>query len=64
MGPDRAQNQERLCWRGPAAIYWARLDRSQKKEKYMYSVESSNDRSSDYNVRTCWSVRARGSVVG
>jgi hypothetical protein len=22
MGPDGAQNQGRLCWRGPAAIYW------------------------------------------
>jgi hypothetical protein len=21
MGPDGARNQERLCWRGPAAIY-------------------------------------------
>jgi hypothetical protein len=21
-GPDGAQNQERLCWRGPALIYW------------------------------------------
>jgi hypothetical protein len=22
MGPDGAQNQERLCWRGSATIYW------------------------------------------
>jgi hypothetical protein len=26
MGPDGARNQERLCWRGPAAIYWTGLD--------------------------------------
>jgi hypothetical protein len=25
MGPDRARNQERLCWQGPAAIYWTGL---------------------------------------
>jgi hypothetical protein len=22
MGPDGVRNQERLCWRGLAAIYW------------------------------------------
>jgi hypothetical protein len=27
MGPDGARNQERLCWRGPAAIYWTGLAR-------------------------------------
>jgi hypothetical protein len=26
MGPDGARYQERLSWRGPAAIYWAGLD--------------------------------------
>jgi hypothetical protein len=25
MVPDGARNQERLCWRGPAAIYWTGL---------------------------------------
>jgi hypothetical protein len=25
MGPDWARNQ-RLCWRGPAVIYWTRLE--------------------------------------
>jgi hypothetical protein len=25
MAPDGARNQERLCWRGPAAIYWTGL---------------------------------------
>jgi hypothetical protein len=25
MGPDGARNQERLCWRGPAEIYWSEL---------------------------------------
>jgi hypothetical protein len=28
MGPNGARNQERLCWRGPAAIYW-NVNRSQ-----------------------------------
>jgi hypothetical protein len=26
MDPDGALYQEHICWRGPAAIYWARLD--------------------------------------
>jgi hypothetical protein len=25
MGPDGTRNQDLLCWRGPAAIYWTRL---------------------------------------
>jgi hypothetical protein len=25
MGTDKARNQERLYWRGPAAIYWTGL---------------------------------------
>jgi hypothetical protein len=28
MGPDGARYQERLCWRGPAAIYWTALKES------------------------------------
>jgi hypothetical protein len=26
MGRDEARNQNRFCWRGPAAIYWTGLD--------------------------------------
>jgi hypothetical protein len=25
MSPDGARNQEQLCWRGPAAIYWTAI---------------------------------------
>jgi hypothetical protein len=25
VGPDEVRNQERLCWRGPTAIYWTGL---------------------------------------
>jgi hypothetical protein len=26
MGSDGVRNEERLCWLGPAAIYWTGLD--------------------------------------
>jgi hypothetical protein len=28
MGPDRARNQELLCWRWPEAIYWTGEDKA------------------------------------
>jgi hypothetical protein len=29
MGPAWTRNQEGLCWRGPAVIFWAGLDNTQ-----------------------------------
>jgi hypothetical protein len=27
VGPDGARNEERLCWRGPAVVYWTGLQK-------------------------------------
>jgi hypothetical protein len=40
MSPDGAGNQERLCWREPAAIYWTGLTRCCVSRMAWQEVES------------------------
>jgi hypothetical protein len=42
MDPEGVRNQERLCWRGPAAIYGARLGWANRCQEW--SSEGSQSR--------------------
>jgi hypothetical protein len=39
MGPDGTLNQERLCWREPATIYWIRTYVRTSFLKYFHETE-------------------------
>jgi hypothetical protein len=51
MSPDRARNQERLCWLEAVAIYWAGVDWTA-----IYSRQPVRETSEGYTNKPYWSL--------